>query len=143
MNYFLRKIHNLYIIDIKGVVILAKKSKNYRFLLSLCGAVTGAVNGVFGGGGGMIAVPLLNGVLNKPTSVSHATAILVILPISLASGIIYLINGYFQSELFIAVGIGVLFGGFLGAELLKKLSAKTITLIFAVIMFAAGIKLIF
>ena len=122
---------------------MSGKIKKQNLLLILSGIFTGAVNGVFGGGGGMIAVPLLNSLLKKPTNVSHATAILVILPISLASGIIYLLNGYFDAELFIAVGIGVLIGGFLGADLLGKLSAGTITLIFAVIMFAAGIKMIF
>ena len=101
------------------------------------------LSGVFGGGGGMIAVPLLNSLLQKPTNVSHATAILVILPISFASGIMYLFNGYFDAELFIAVGLGVLAGGFFGAELVGKLSAGSITLIFAIIMFAAGIKMIF
>lgn len=123
---------------------MTKKSrKNSNILLVLCGVVTGAVNGIFGGGGGMIVVPLLNSLLKKPTDVSHATAILVILPICLSSGIIYLINGYFNGELFIAAGIGVLLGGFFGAQLLKKLSAETITLIFAAVMFAAGVKMIF
>lgn len=119
------------------------KIKKQNLLLILSGIFTGAVNGVFGGGGGMIAVPLLNSLLKKPTNVSHATAILVILPISFASGVIYLFHGYFDAELFISVGIGVLAGGFLGAELLGKLSAGSITLIFAIIMFAAGVKMIF
>ena len=122
---------------------MSGKIKKHNILLILSGIFTGAVNGVFGGGGGMIAVPLLNSLLQKPTNVSHATAILVILPISFASGIMYLFNGYFDAELFIAVGLGVLAGGFFGAELLGKLSAGSITLIFAIIMFAAGIKMIF
>ena len=115
---------------------MSGKIKKQNILLILSGIFTGAVNGVFGGGGGMIAVPLLNSLLQKPTNVSHATAILVILPISFASGIMYLFNGYFDAELFIAVGLGVLAGGFFGAELLGKLSAGSIT-------FAAGIKMIF
>lgn len=122
---------------------MSGKNQKQNILLILSGIFTGAVNGVFGGGGGMIAVPLLNSLLQKPTNVSHATAILVILPISFASGIMYLFNGYFDAELFIAVGLGVLAGGFFGAELLGKLSAGSITLIFAIIMFAAGIKMIF
>ena len=122
---------------------MSGKIKKQNILLILSGIFTGAVNGVFGGGGCMIAVPLLNSLLQKPTNVSHATAILVILPISFASGIMYLFNGYFDAELFIAVGLGVLAGGFFGAELLGKLSAGSITLIFAIIMFAAGIKMIF
>ena len=127
----------------KGRKKVSGKIKKQNILLILSGIFTGAVNGVFGGGGGMIAVPLLNSLLQKPTNVSHATAILVILPISFASGIMYLFNGYFDAELFIAVGLGVLAGGFFGAELLGKLSAGSITLIFAIIMFAAGIKMIF
>ena len=122
---------------------MSGKIKKQNILLILSGIFTGAVNCVFGWGGGMIAVPLLNSLLQKPTNVSHATAILVILPISFASGIMYLFNGYFDAELFIAVGLGVLAGGFFGAELLGKLSAGSITLIFAIIMFAAGIKMIF
>ena len=122
---------------------MSGKIKKQNILLILSGIFTGAVNGVFGGGGGMIAVPLLNSLLQKPTNVSHATAILVILPISFASGIMYLFNGYFDAELFIAVGLGVLAGGFFGAALLGKLSAGSITLLFAIIMFAAGIKMIF
>ena len=122
---------------------MSGKIKKQNILLILSGIFTGAVNGVFGGGGGMIAVPLLNSLLQKPTNVSHATAILVILPISFASGILFLFNGYFDAELFIAVGLGVLAGGFFGAELLVNLSAVSITLIFAIIMFAAGIKMIF
>ena len=110
--------------------------------LACGGIVTGAVNGLFGGGGAMIVVPFLTGVAKKPPLVAHATAILVILPVSLVSAVFYLVNGYFDTELFLAVGLGVAFGGFLGARALNAMSAGEATVLFAAVMFAAGIRMI-
>ena len=91
----------------------------------------------------MIVVPLLTGVGNKPPLVAHATAILIILPVSLVSSVVYLVNGLFDTELFLAVGLGVMLGGFLGARLLGKVSPAAATLAFAAVMLAAGLKMIF
>ena len=107
------------------------------------GGAVGIVNGVFGGGGGMIAVPLLERIERRGTAAAHATAILIILPVSFVSAVLYLINGYFDAELFIAVSLGVTFGGFLGARALNLMSAGEATLLFAAVMFAAGIRMIF
>ena len=114
-----------------------------KFVLGAGGLLTGAVNGLFGGGGGMIVVPFLTAVAKKPPLSAHATAILVILPVSLVSGIFYLINGYFDAEMFVAISAGVTFGGFLGARALNLLSAGEAAVIFAAVMFAAGIRMIF
>lgn len=119
-----------------------KISRN-EWVLGGGGIVTGAVNGLFGGGGGMIVVPFLTAFAKKPPLVAHATAILIILPVSFVSGVLYLINGYFQTELFLSVCIGVTFGGFLGARALNLLSAGEATLLFAAVMFAAGVRMIF
>lgn len=109
--------------------------------MAAAGCAAGAVNGVFGGGGGMIVVPLLTSVGKKPPLVAHATAILVILPVSLASAVVYLINGWFDTELFLAVCLGVLAGGFAGAKALGLISPAAATIAFAVVMFAAGVRL--
>ena len=53
-----------------------------------CGTLVGGANSLFGGGGGMLAVPLLNG-LGYEEKQSHATAILVILPVSFLSFLLY------------------------------------------------------
>lgn len=119
-----------------------RKSKN-TWLLGAGGLATGAVNGIFGGGGGMIVVPFLTAFAKKPPLVAHATAILVILPVSLASAVFYLVNGYFDAELFVSVSVGVTLGGFFGARALNLLSAGEATVIFAAVMFAAGIKMLF
>ena len=46
-------------------------------------------------------------------------------------------------EMFVAISAGVTFGGFLGARALNLLSAGEATVIFAAVMFAAGIRMIF
>ena len=51
-------------------------------LLIITGVVTGFCNGFFGGGGGMIVVPMLVLLLKLSPKKAHATAILIILPIS-------------------------------------------------------------
>ncbi|MBE7087470.1 MAG: sulfite exporter TauE/SafE family protein [Clostridiales bacterium] len=113
------------------------------WLSVLTGVVTGFINGLFGGGGGMIVVPMLTYLLKRSPKTAHATAILIILPLSLVSGLIYLAFGNFKWEIGLPVGIGVTVGGIVGAFLLKKLSAKWVTIIFAVMMAIAGGKMLF
>lgn len=120
-----------------------KKNVKEKFFLVLAGALTGLCNGLFGGGGGMITVSVLTMLCGYEPKKAHATAIAVILPVSIISAIIYVIKGYFKLKLSIAVGIGVIAGGILGAVLLKKFSNSVITKIFAVLMLVAGVKLLF
>ena len=107
------------------------------------GAVAGFVNGLFGGGGGMIIVPCLKYVLKYRTNSAHATAIAIILPLSVLSGLFYTAFGDFVWEAVSFTSLGVAAGGVLGALLLKKLTSKPITLIFSVVMAIAGIKMLF
>ena len=107
------------------------------------GALAGFVNGLFGGGGGMIIVPLLTLVLGFKAKNAHATAILIILPLSLLSGLFYAYFGTLNYKIGIPVSIGVTIGGVIGALLLSKLSSKWVVIIFSAVMIAAGIKMIF
>ena len=91
----------------------------------------------------MVVVPLMTFLLKLRTKVAHATAIAVILPVTVVSAIIYCAKGYFDFGTGLPSGIGVIAGGAAGAWLLGKLSAKWVTHIFAIVMFAAGIKLLF
>lgn len=118
-------------------------TKKEKLWLVLSGAVIGFLNGFFGGGGGMVCVPILQKVLGLDAKQSHATAIAVIFPLSLISAFIYVLNGYIQSFPLITIGLGVVLGGLLGAFALKFLPPKAVRIIFAIIMFIGGIKLIF
>ncbi len=120
-----------------------KLSAKQIIILCLCGALIGFVNGLFGGGGGMICVPLLEKVLHLSGKYSHATAIVIILPISYISALIYCLSGNLQTAPFLTIGSGVLLGGIVGSFGLKFLPEKIIKIIFVFVMFAGGIRLIF
>ncbi len=106
------------------------------------GALIGLINGFFGGGGGMLCVPLLEKVLGVPTKKSHATAIMIILPISIASAVMYVLNGYADFSSTVIASVGVTVGGSIGALLLTKLKSVTVGIVFAALMIVAGLKLI-
>lgn len=124
------------------VVMIAKYNKRYA-AGAASGFLVGAANGLFGGGGGMIAVPLLQGALGFSDKCAHATAILIIAPVSLASAVIYIIKGFAIAELVIAVSVGATFGGLIGAQLLGALPKKAVNIIFIAVMFAAGARMLF
>ena len=107
------------------------------------GGAVGLVNGVFGGGGGMIAVPLLERIERRGTAAAHATAIACILPASLESVIVYLWAGLVPWHIFLPVAIGAGLGGVLGAKLLPVLPARAVNILFALLMLLAGVKALF
>ena len=108
----------------------------------IAGLLTGILNGLFGGGGGMVLVPMLTKLMGEDTKKAHATAILIILPMSIVSGIFYAAFGSFDLDIGIPVMIGVVAGGIAGALLLKKISSKSVTAIFYVVMAIAGLKML-
>lgn len=120
-----------------------KLSVKKKLLLCICGAIIGFINGFFGGGGGMVCVPLLEKVLHLPNKYSHATTIVIILPISFVSAVIYFLSGNLETISFLTVGTGVVIGGIVGSFALKFLPAKIIRIIFVFIMLAGGIRLLF
>lgn len=109
---------------------------------AVCGSVVGVVNGLFGGGGGMIAVPMLQktGLTEKR---AHATAILLILPVSALSFLFYVWRGIYDFSVLIPTAIGVTAGGLLGACLLERLPVKMVNLLFAGLQFLAGVSMFF
>ncbi len=105
------------------------------------GVSIGLINGIFGAGGGMLAVPLLKkSALNQ--KLAHANAVAVILPITVISAFLYLINDRVslqQSFAYIPTG---LIGSVIATFLIQKLSNKFLQKTFAVFMIYAGSRLL-
>ena len=117
-----------------------KKYLKEKFLY-VVGALTGLANGLFGSGGGIVAVPMLekSGVDVKK---SHATSIAITLPLSVISGFIYFQKGSIDvvyALKFIPFGI---LGVFVGTKLLMKLSSRFLKRLFGLVMIFFGIRLI-
>lgn len=120
--------------------VLSKKTK---FALTIIlSAFVGALNGLFGGGGGMLVVPILTILCNLSEQKAHSSAILTILPLSITSGIIYLIRGDFVFSSGGWVSAGVILGGIIGTFVMKKLSNNTLAVIFYGVMIFAGISML-
>ncbi len=117
---------------------MRKFTKNGKHLLG--GTLLGAVNGLFGGGGGMVAVPLLERTL--PAKEAHATAIAAVLPATLLSGVVYAFTGRAPLFALVPVSLGVSLGGFFGAKLLPLLPVRVANFLFGLLMLAAGIGMV-
>lgn len=122
-------------------------SKNRQKVLKILeilgiGFLIGAINGFFGGGGGMICVPLLL-MLGQKSQKAHATAILTMLPISIASSIVYYSNMSFDWLNYLFIVLGSVAGGGLGAVLLKKIPNWVLLFVFPLVMIIVGVKMFF
>jgi len=118
-----------------------KKQAARAVIAAAAGTAIGFVSGLFGGGGGMLCVPLLERAMKEETKSAHATAILIILPITAVSAVMYLLNGFFEPIPALFAGAGVVGGGLLGALLLKALPGKLVALLFSLLMIAAGVTM--
>ena len=112
------------------------------FICVIAGLFVGFLSGFFGGGGGMIVVSVFIFLLGLREKEAHATAIFVILPISVVSSLIYILKGSVAYDSLAFSSIGFVIGGIIGAFILKKINNKVLRIIFSIIMIGAGIKII-
>lgn len=103
--------------------------------------VTGAVNALFGAGGGIVAVPALKrrGLSQKQ---AQASALAVMLPVSIVSAIVYYMRGNYDiTEAIRFIPFGVI-GCLIGNRLMKKVSNRLLRILFALFMIYSGIRMI-
>jgi len=119
-----------------------QKQTNNLFVKLIMGVIIGFVNGFWGGGGGMICVPLLMQVIKLPEKNAHATTLLIMLPLSLSSLLIYILKGSMLWLDAIKISIGFVVGGVIGALALKKISNVWLGIVFSLIIIAGGVKML-
>lgn len=112
-----------------------------KHLKKIGGFCCGLLNGMFGSGGGLVAVPLLEkqGIEAKS---AHATSVAIIFVLSFLSTIIYSMNGnidFTSAMSYIPFGI---IGAVAGATLLKKIPSSLLRRGFAVIMIISAIRIL-
>lgn len=113
-----------------------KKIKNI-----LLGIAIGAVNILIGSCGGIVAVESLKKNGLEQTK-AHATAVAVILPLSLISAIGYIAKGEVclsDSYIYLIPG---LVGSVIGSWLLPKIPQKILNKVFSVFMIYAGVRML-
>lgn len=112
------------------------------FKTALIGIVIGLVNGLFGSGGGTILVPCLVFIMNIEDHKAHATAISIILPISLISSLIYFRYDVVDLALTIKVAAGSVAGALVGSCLLNRISVGILRKAFGIFMIIAAIRMV-
>ena len=108
----------------------------------LVGMIAGFISGLFASGGGMIVVPAFVHIFKLDEAEARATCIFAILPMVLASGLFYYNNNFLDWSIGIKCAIGGIIGGYIGAKLLKKLSAKILKILFIIFLIYVSIKMI-
>lgn len=114
------------------------KTQQIKFAIS--GAAAGIINGFFGGGGGMILVPLYIRWLKLPERQAFASSVCTILPLCLVSSGIYFFRQAIDFMAAIPYLIGGLSGGILGGLIFKKINITFIQKAFAVLIIFGGIR---
>lgn len=106
----------------------------------LAGAAAGFANGLFGGGGGMVFLPLLSRSKNLTRRQLFATCVGVIFPVCAASACVYFLRAELSLMDALPYLLGGFFGGILGGRLYGRVSTTWLKWIFAAFLFYAGVK---
>jgi len=112
-----------------------------KWILPLGGVLTGFLNGLFGAGGGMSAVPVLKA-SGLDTNSAHANSVAVIVPLSAFSATLYLLNGTVKFSDALPYIPSGLIGSAVGAFLLHRIPSKWLRRIFGGFVLWAGVRLL-
>lgn len=101
------------------------------------GAVSGFFNGLFGSGGGVVAVMFLRGIL-KDEKKAHASATLMILVMSTVSLVFYVIYGHIDWRTGFMLMPGGIAGALVGTVLLKNIKNNKLKKLFGLLLAVSG-----
>ncbi len=108
---------------------------------AVTGAACGLLNGLFGAGGGMAAVPLLKAG-GLPQKKAHATSLAVILPLAAVSAAFYLLDGALSFREAVPYLPGGFLGACAGALLMKRIPSGVLRRVFGALLLIAGVRLL-
>ena len=119
----------------KGDGLMKRRGKSI-----LAGGAAGAVNGLFGGGGGAVLVPLLSRWCGLEQKRAFATAVAVIFPLCLLSVVIYLFRGGLDIWIALPYVLGGTVGGWLGGKWFKGVRVKWLRRGFGALLIFSGAR---
>jgi uncharacterized membrane protein YfcA len=134
-------------LKLNGSFTLAGKTEEYivRRVKTGFGIMLGAgtLSGLLGIGSGSMKVIAMDQAMQIPFKVSTATSSFMIGVTAAASASMYLSRGYVEPAIAMPVMLGVLLGSIAGARVLPILPVLTLRRVFAVVVGAAAIDMIF
>ncbi len=105
--------------------------------------IAGALSGLLGIGSGALKVIAMDQVMRLPFKVSTTTSNFMIGVTAAASAGVFLNRGYVDPGLSMPVMLGVLFGSLLGTHFLLKVSTRILRIVFAVVIFALAVEMLY
>jgi uncharacterized membrane protein YfcA len=111
-----------------------------KWLPEIAGGAAGLANGLFGGGGGMVFLPLMSRERALKRRQLFATCVGVIFPVCAVSAVVYFLRADISLLTALPYLLGGLAGGFLGGKLYGKVSTTLLKWVFAGFLFYAGVK---
>ncbi|MBQ4613213.1 MAG: TSUP family transporter [Clostridia bacterium] len=112
--------------------------KRYRYLIA--GALAGLTNGLFGAGGGLFLVPLLIRWIGLEEKRAFATSVAIMLPLSVASYVIFCFKGGNVWGDALPYLIGGVLGGLLSAKFFSRISTVWLHRLFGMLILYGGVK---
>jgi hypothetical protein len=106
------------------------------------GVAAGVFSALFGVGGGIIIVPLLIYGFGLPPRVSTGTSLAALAITAAAGAALYGLHGDVKPGAAAIVGVPAVFGVVAGVGLQQRLATRTLTLGFALLLVAVGVRLI-
>ena len=103
----------------------------------------GVLSGLLGIGSGAVKVLAMDRAMRLPFKVSTTTSNFMIGVTAAASAGVYLRRGYIDPGLAMPVMLGVLAGSMLGATLLTRASSSRLRQVFALVVLALGLEMLF
>ena len=107
---------------------------------ALAGAAAGAVNGMFGAGGGMVLVPLFLRWVRLDGRRALATAVAMILPLSAISATVVWFRAGLDIRGALPYLLGGLIGGFIGGRVFKKVPPALMHRLLGLFILFGGIR---
>lgn len=113
-----------------------KRAAKYR----IAGAAGGLINGLFGGGGGTVLLPLLTKWGGLQAKKAFATCVAIILPMCCISAAVYLWQ--VRPELWVVLPYlaGGAAGGVLGGVTMEKVPVRVLKVIFGLFLLYGGVR---
>ena len=106
----------------------------------IAGAAGGVINGLFGGGGGMVVLPLLAKWRKMEARSAFATCVAVIFPMCCVSAAVYLWQVRPSLSMVVPYLAGGVVGGVLGGMTFDKVPVRILKIIFGLFLLYGGLR---
>lgn len=111
--------------------------------LLLLGVVAGFVSGLLGVGGGIVIVPVLVGLARYRQHEAHGTSLAAIVVIAFSGGLTFALAGEVWWTVAAVLFAGGFVGSYAGAQYMHRASARTLKIIFGIVLLIAGARMLF